>query len=141
MLSLDVFDLRQKRVVKEKVYGGKLLRIFYASFPLRFFIGLTWLQKFISYCVGFYKRSSWSHKQVSPFIHQYEMSLDDFVVPNGGFKSFNDFFIRQKKEIRFSEDQSVFCSPCDARLMAIRFEDYIPRLKIKNKEIVVFCLQ
>jgi phosphatidylserine decarboxylase len=135
LLSLDVFDLRQKRVVKEKVYGGKLLRIFYASFPLRYFLGLTWLQKLISYCVGFYKRSSWSRKQIFPFLHQYDMNLDEFVVPQGGFQSFNDFFIRQKKEIHFSQDENVFCSPCEARLMASRFEDSVPRLKVKNKEI------
>jgi phosphatidylserine decarboxylase len=65
------------------------------------------------------------------------MNLDDFIVPEGGFKSFNDFFIRQKKEIHFSNDLDVLSSPCEARLMTSRFEDSIPRLNVKGKEILL----
>lgn len=137
MLSIDVFDLRNKSVVKEKVYGGKLLRIFYATFPLNFFVGLSWVQKIVSVFVGIYKRSFWSRKQILPFIQQYEMNLDEFVVPQEGFQNFNEFFIRQKKEIIFSNEENIFSSPCDARLMASRFEDSIPRLKVKGKEILL----
>ncbi len=42
---------------------------------------------------------------------------DEFIYPNGGFKSFNDFFIRDlkpgKRTIDYATDNSVLVSPAD----------------------------
>lgn len=135
MANLSVFDLQQNKIVEEKVYGGDMLRMFYSSYPLRFFLRQRLVQKGISHAVGAYKRHGRSKKTIDGFLKQYEMSLDEYEVPDGGFPSFNEFFIRKKKKFSFPEDVSIFPSPCDARLSVSRIEARVPQLKVKGLEI------
>ncbi len=46
--------------------------------------------------------------------------MEDFEVPEGGFKSFNDFFTRRLKPHArpFPEERTLFGSPADCRLFA-----------------------
>jgi phosphatidylserine decarboxylase len=93
------------------------------------------VQKFVSNYVGNKKKSAESRKDIEPFLKDFGMTLDEYVVPEGGFQTFNDFFVRFKKNIKFPTEPEVFASPCDARLSVSRIENGVPALKIKGKDI------
>ncbi len=57
-----------------------------------------------------------SKKRVDHWMNDPRIHIDDFVIPDGGFTSFNDFFVRTLKEPRVvnrPEDDSVVSSPAD----------------------------
>ncbi len=57
-----------------------------------------------------------SKKRVQKWMDDPRIHIDDFVIPEGGFKSFNDFFVRTLKEPRVVNrpaDSSVVSSPAD----------------------------
>ncbi|MEZ4813619.1 MAG: phosphatidylserine decarboxylase [Bdellovibrionota bacterium] len=137
MKTIPVYDLSAQQMVEEKVYGGEMLDFAYRFPPLRALIGQVWVQKFVSNYVGDKKKSPQSREDIEPFLKSFNMSLDEYVVPEGGFKTFNDFFIREKKEVLFPQDPSVFASPCDARLSVSRIENGVPALKIKGKDVLL----
>ena len=66
--------------------------------------------------------------------------MNDFVVPEGGFKSFNDFFIRRLKPgARVIDlDPSVFISPADSKLIVVPEIKPDTRFFVKSKK---FCLK
>ncbi len=137
MKQIPVFDLETKQIVQENVYGGEWLDFAYKFAPLRALISQAWVQKYVSRKVGEKKQAAASAAEIIPFLEKFNMSLDPYVVPEGGFKSFNEFFIRRKKNSAFPKDTSVFASPCDARLSVSRIENKIPALKIKGKDVAL----
>jgi len=57
-----------------------------------------------------------SKKRVDQWMNDPRIHIDDFVVPEGGYKTFNEFFIRTLKEPRVVNrpaDNSVVSSPAD----------------------------
>lgn len=137
MKVISVYDLQEKKLVEEKVYGGEWLDLAYKFPPLRGLISQTWVQRFVSNYVGEKKKNPASKKDIEPFLKDFEMNLDEYVVPEGGFESFNDFFIRYKKHVSFPKESNVFGSPCDARLSVSRIENGVPALKVKGKDILL----
>ena len=137
MANIPVYDLQNKRIVDEKVYGGDLLRNFYSKPYLRAIIERPWAQKFVSRVFGVIKKSAFSRNQVDAFVKTFEVSLEGFQVPEGGFESFNDFFIRKKKSVTFPANYENFPSACDARLSLCRIDNGIPKLNIKGREILL----
>ena len=134
MSDIKVFDPRTKSEIIEKVYGGALLRFAYENKVLRTLISSPIIQKPISKIFGELKKSSSSAKQVHSFIKEYNIQIEDFEVPENGFRTFNDFFIRKKKKITFPEGKTLG-SPCDARLSLAKIQNGVPVLKIKDKEV------
>lgn len=64
-------------------------------------------------------RKSISH--IAPFVDTYDISMDDFIVPTGGYQSFNDFFIRKLKPDTRSIDRSAhtITAPADSKVYVI----------------------
>lgn len=89
-----VIDRRTGVPFAEKVLGGCLVRWAYGSpawrplHPLLF--GRAWLSRLL----GWYANRSFSRWRVPPVVRDLEIDLTDFVVPPGGYRSFNAFFIR-----------------------------------------------
>jgi len=137
MKIIPVFDLQENKMIEEKVYGGEWLDFAYKFPPLRALISQTWVQKFVSNHVGEKKKSASSKNDIEPFLKNFGVNLDDYVVPEGGYTSFNDFFIRFKKNTAFPQEAKVFASPCDARLSVSRIENGVPALKIKGKDVLL----
>src|SRR5688572_17688447 len=104
MSSIKVYDLAEHKIVDEKVYGGQIVKSFYSTRPMGFFIKRRWIQKMLSHLVGAYKRSGRSRRQIEPFLKQYSMNLEGYHVPDKGFRNFNEFFIRKKIDVLFPED-------------------------------------
>ncbi|MCR5320860.1 MAG: phosphatidylserine decarboxylase [Lachnospiraceae bacterium] len=70
------------------------------------------------------------------YVHRNHIDLSRFVVPEKGFASFNDFFIRQlNPEFRTNEGTS-FVSPCDG-LLTVKRIDRMSSFTIKNSVYTV----
>lgn len=117
--SVCYFDRRQQKMVTETVLGDSLLRLAYVS-PLRgilrwplFGTGL------LSRLTGAYANSGFSRRKIAPTISQLSIRMEEFVVPEGGYRCFNDFFCRklQAGARDFSGGPEIFHSPADCRLL------------------------
>ncbi|MEM7379664.1 MAG: phosphatidylserine decarboxylase [Bacteroidota bacterium] len=78
--------------------------------------GLSWSLEF-AIEKGAYMDSSASTEIISTWLDNPNLNNEEFVMPEGGFKSFNDFFIRDLKPgarpITAIDDNSVLVSPAD----------------------------
>ena len=57
-----------------------------------------------------------SLKRIENWVSDPRIHIDDYVIPDGGFKSFNEFFVRTLKEprpVNRPADDSVVSSPAD----------------------------
>ena len=87
----------------------------YAGRVLRFFIARKWF----NHLVGLYQDSKLSCRAIEPFIQHHNITMDDFIVPAGGYTSFNQFFIRALKpgaRVIDAEQHSVI-APADSRVL------------------------
>ncbi|MEK6155089.1 phosphatidylserine decarboxylase [Flavobacteriaceae bacterium 3-367] len=95
--------------------------------------GRSWSLKFIEER-GKYMDSPASTTNIEQWLSDTELPNDDFVLPIGGFKSFNEFFIRDlkpgKRPITSVDDNSILVSPADGVINMInndiRIDDEIP---------------
>ena len=79
------------------------------------------VRPWVSKLVGWFAKTKWSCRYIAPFIKRFSIKIEDFVEPVGGYKSFNDFFIRALNPgVRFidSEEQSLV-APADSKLFVI----------------------
>jgi phosphatidylserine decarboxylase len=97
-------DRLDKKIYKEKVYGGDALKLLYSTSKK-----FGWISKFIlqpifsklpffSVFYGWLQRLPSSKKKIVPFIKKYKMNSNEFLKPVSDFKNFNDFFIRKLKD-------------------------------------------
>lgn len=116
------------KVKEETVEYGHWLVFLYNSFIgrfIRFFITRKWFNN----CVERYQNARISCRAIQPFIERYEIKMDDFVIPAGGYTSFNQFFIRSLKSgARVLEsDAHHIIAPADSRVFVI------PRLQERTR--------
>ncbi len=57
------------------------------------------------------------------FIKKNRIDMDRFVIPAGGYGSFNEFFTRRAKEGKVCLESAALISPCDGLLSIKRIED------------------
>jgi phosphatidylserine decarboxylase len=97
--------------------------------------GLTMTTEFVK-LRGNYMDSEESLPLVRVWEEQLGSTMDQFIVPSGGFKSFNDFFIRQVKPgarpIDYPNDDSVVVAPADCIINMI-VEDITAETEIPVK--------
>jgi phosphatidylserine decarboxylase len=117
-------DRKTKKVEEEKIYGHLFLELLYGNHLLSFLISKILLPiltqfPFLSRLYGYLQKKTKSKKKILPFIESYHVIMDDFVEPEGGFTSFNDFFIRKlKKEARpIHAGENVAILPADGRYL------------------------
>ena len=100
----------------EIILGGRMMRIAYAS-PCHSF--LNWPLFGTALCsrlLGWYASSSLSKGRIDSTIEELKIDMADYVVPDGGFKCFNDFFARKLKPGARPFAKDGLCSPADCRL-------------------------
>jgi phosphatidylserine decarboxylase len=87
---------------------GKLLRKIFRT---------HWLARLVAR----YMNSRFSRKHIQPFIKQHRISMGEYVVPTGGYASFNDFFIRKIKPGARSIDRHPdhMVAPVDGNLCIV----------------------
>jgi phosphatidylserine decarboxylase len=117
--AIEVIDRRSGLRVQETVLGGTLVRLSYCSpfSPLARL--LLFRNGLVSRLLGWYADSALSRRRIAPTIRQLGIDMADFVVPPGGFRSFNDFFIRALKPGArpFDPAPDTIASPADCRLL------------------------
>ena len=80
---------------------------------------------------GKFLDSPLSRLLIPGFIKKNNISLEGIEVPAKGFYSFNEFFKRRKKEVKFDKNRNHFINPCDGYLSVVELRED-SSFKIKN---------
>lgn len=72
--------------------------------------------------------SAKSKQRIAKWVENPRINIDDYVVPEGGFASFNDFFVRDLKQPRHvtrPDNDAIVVSPADClvMMMGVDFTD------------------
>jgi len=127
------------QVIEENTEAVGLLRFLYMTrlgLVARFFFRRKLLSKILS-C---YQDSSLSKVKIKKFVKKHAIVLSDFIIPDKGFTSFNDFFVRKLKPgVRaIDQDPSVLVSPADGKILVIPEITQDTKFFVKSKR---FCLE
>ncbi len=116
--SIRLYNRCSGRMEVEKVYGRRWMDLFYGTHWGRWLTGRLLCRPFLSKLYGRLQRHPLSCRKIPDFIEQYQIDLSEAVVPQGGFDSFNTFFIRQlKPEARpVNAAPQYLTAPADSRL-------------------------
>lgn len=128
-----------KRCV-EKIYGLKALSLLYGEGFFRNLFSKAVLPvlahvPFFSSLYGYLQKRPGSAKKIAPFIEAYGVDATEFA--EGGFRSFNDFFIRKlKPEARpIIADPNVLAMPADGRYLVYpKFRQFLVKGREFNLE-------
>ncbi len=118
--AIIVRDRESGRLIEEDVYGENALRFLYGdTFLGRIARTVVGRCAVFSALAGVWYRSRWSKKWIEPFIERFQIRMEDFAVPEGGFRSFNDFFVRKLTPGArpLAEGQKRAVIPADARYL------------------------
>lgn len=128
-----IYNRHSGRIEAEQVYGRKWMDLFYGTAWGRLLTAWLLCRHPLSRLYGALQQGRWSRRKIAPFVRQYGIDLNEAVVPEGGFASFNDFFTRRlKPEARpLPVVPSALISPADSRLQVFYIEKET-RLKIKG---------
>lgn len=125
---------REGNTLYEDAPGSGFLQFLYGGNPFGK-MSLWTLVKRRAFSVRFgkYMDSAASKKRIAPFIEKYKMDMSDYLIPEGGFKHFNDFFYRKiKPEARPISEGLV--SPADGRVVVEPQIGLTQKFYIKGEE-------
>jgi len=117
-----------KETVKINSKDSLVLRFLYNTFIGRIVLLFITRVSFSKIATKFLDSRS-SRILINRFIDKYD--IDEFLYEDKKYKSFNDYFIRNKKEeyINIEKDPEVFISPCDCKLSVYKANDKIFKIK------------
>jgi len=132
--EIFVIDRATRERVREAVLGDRLLRLAYASPFAGLCQAILFRNSLCSRCLGWYAGSSFSRRRIAATIAQLSIDMADYVVPEGGYTSFNDFFTRRLKPGRrpFAAAPDRVCSPADCRMLVLPEGSGHPCLTVKG---------
>ena len=122
MKKIQYIDRRSQELKEEKVWGRSILELLYSKSFLNKIFGrpLNWLiakNPFVSAAFGLWHKLWFTKNKIVPFVKKYKVDMDQFEIPTGGFKSFNDFFIRKLKNREIAGGENVAIIPADGRYL------------------------
>lgn len=134
-----IWDRARKIHFEEKVLGGAFVDWGYGSTLGRALSGSILIQRALSKAFGALQSNPLSKARIAPFVRDYGVVMDDFVEPEGGFKSFNDFFVRALRPgVRtFPSDPALFGSPAEGRLTVFAIEGEETRFTVKGRALSI----
>lgn len=124
---------RQGNELIEATPGAGFLNFLYGGPFGKLGLWLMVKRKFFSTAFGKYMSSSLSKSKIQPFIEQYEMDMSPYIIPEGGFKHFNDFFYRKIKP-EFRPIGEGLVSPADGRVLGFQEISDVQKFFIKGSE-------
>lgn len=135
-MDIKIYDRDKKSFFKEKVSGESFLDFLYdnrVGILLR--EGLI-KRKVFQNIAGAYFDSKLSKSYIKKFIKDQNINMDESVKSIQDFKNFNDFFIRELKNISrpIDNDSDSFISPGDGRLLAFKNINKDKLLQVKGIE-------
>jgi phosphatidylserine decarboxylase len=117
--ACSYYDRRRGQLATETILGDRLLRLAYCS-PARALLAWPLFgNALLSRLLGYYAERRISRLRIPQTIVDLDIDMDDFVIPEEGFRSFNDFFCRKLRPgaREFCSDTNRLCSPADCRLL------------------------
>lgn len=113
-----LYNRCRRAVEKEQVPGEKFLNLIYGRPWGRKTAHWIWSRILFSRFYGWPLHQRFSRKQIDHFISQHNIDMSEVEVPDQGFQSFNDFFIRRLKPGArpIPADPKALISPADSRL-------------------------
>jgi len=122
MKSIQYIDRDSGEIRTETVAGWAALKWLHSTGPGKLLLESLVKQRFVSFLYGLWMGSSFSRRQIRGFIESLNIDMDEALIPENGFASFNDFFARKlKPEARLiCDDNNLCCMPADGRVHAIQ---------------------
>lgn len=136
--DIRLYNRHTGAVETESVYGRRVMDLFYGTPWGRRISSWLLCRPLVSKIYGLIQRHPWSRRQIAPFIRQYNIDLDEVIIPAAGFSSFNAFFTRQFKSGIRGADRREEClvSPADSRLQVFPVaKDF--SLKVKGMQLTL----
>ena len=143
MDEITYFNRYTQRLEQEKVLGERWVKWFYGHDYRRH---AGWMNlaagHLLSRLYGAYMNSARSKRLIAPFIRDYAIKQDEFVMED--FANFNQFFIRRfKPQSRTWVEGKRLAAPCQARYLGyavnrptntypVKGEDLAPQLLLRD---------
>lgn len=121
MSEIQFLDRESGKIITEKVYGDRAIRLLYGDdwmskifgAPLLF---LTAKVPLISWLYGKWQETKFTYSKIHPFIENFSVDPSEFLLKEDEFGSFQEFFIRKlKPEARPIGEGAVI--PADGRYL------------------------
>ncbi len=114
--SLQYIDRQTGEVKSELVPGGKMMKNIYTTTLGKSTLYFLFKRKCFSVFGGILMNWSYSKRKIQPFIDEHKVSIDDFIIPEKGFKHFNDFFYRKIQTTKRPIADGIV-SPADGKIL------------------------
>jgi len=129
------FNRYSQQIEQEKVLGEAFLHWTYNSFCGKLALHALAKRSLFSRWFGWRMNRPGSAAKIPAFIRDYDIRMQDFVEPQGGFANFNEFFYRKladgARPLNADDNSVVF--PADARHMAFADIAAAEGIFIKNQ--------
>jgi phosphatidylserine decarboxylase len=118
------FDRYESCLKREGIYGEKPLRWAYETVPGRICLEGVIKRRWFSSLYGYWADSSYSSREIAPFIRRFNLDTGEFLSAPESFRTFNEFFYRRlKPEARpLDPDENSVIFPADGRHL------FVPKL-------------
>jgi phosphatidylserine decarboxylase len=123
--QIRLYDRRRGTLGTELVCGRRGMALIYGTAPGRLLAERVLCRPWVSRLYGWLQRRPRSRRRIAPFVAQYGVDLSEAVVPAGGYRSFNDFFIRRLRPDARPLDLNPrrLIAPADSRLQVFTIRE------------------
>ena len=123
-------------LIDESPSGEGLIKFLYQTSIGKLPLHILFKRKLFSTLFGKLMDSPISRKGIDSFKQKYKMDLSDYIVPEAGFRTFNEFFYRRvKPESRKIENDIV--SPADGKVLAFQSIQDVHSFFIKGRQFTL----
>lgn len=128
-----IFDRKKKEYITEQTNSA--LSFLYNNLIGRFFLFIL-TRRWVSKLGAMYLKSPLSKGRIKKMIKKHNIDLSDYEISK--YKSFNEFFMRRKKNPlkKISKDENILLAPADSRLTVYKIDDETC-LNIKNSKYTI----
>lgn len=117
MEPIKFVNRKSKEIIKESPPGAGFLNFLYSHPFGKLSLNLLFKRKLVSAVGGWFMNSKRSSKRVQKFISDHNMDMSEFLVPEEGFQTFNDFFYRKLAKNARPIGSDLAC-PADGKVLA-----------------------
>lgn len=123
--EIRLYNRQTQTLETEQVPGGSLLAFFYGRPWARVVARCVWSRVLFSRLYGWIFHQRFSRRQIDRFVVQNRIDMSEVQVPDQGFQTFNDFFIRRLKPGArpIANDPRALVSPADSRLKVFQLQN------------------
>ena len=125
-----IYDRTTKTEYEDLQYGGKYLHFLYHNVIGRIFLKI-FILPFVSKLYGKYQNTKASAKKIESFVQKNHIDMSEYEEKE--YQSFNDFFVRKKKQVFFDGDEKNFLAPADSKVMVYPITEDL-KMNIKNSQ-------